>query len=265
MTVDVVDLNDEVQYLTVLTKSTDPVLREQAEEALSRLAIAAPQVLLKVGPKGYVHGWIYVGPQAAGSRVLHTAHGHGTVTRHEGEGGKVHVKFDSGETRSFESGKHKPGAAHFVERKPPVNHKPVAEHHQDVRPLGDTAARARERARTAAILEAMRQAPDARPAEATKPAPAKPARVRKPKPRAVPEPKPPTAAPTDPVQRHLDNAHAAIAEGRHADAVNHLTTAARHAPNKATRKQIEQQRNALAARLMGKPVKRPKAKSPKGR
>lgn len=62
--------------------------------------------LNKVGPKGYIHGWIYVGPQAPGSRVFHPEHGHGTVNSHELDPGKkvrgtVDVHFDSGEKHSF--------------------------------------------------------------------------------------------------------------------------------------------------------------------
>lgn len=62
--------------------------------------------LNKVGPKGYIHGWIYVGPQAPGSRVFHPEHGHGTVNQHNLDPGKkvrgsVDVHFDSGEKHSF--------------------------------------------------------------------------------------------------------------------------------------------------------------------
>lgn len=74
--------------------------------------------LVKVGPKGYEHGWIYVGPQAAGARILHPTHGAGTLTR----AGKrtTGVQFDSGHHAAFEHqpGPRKRGAAHFTERTP---------------------------------------------------------------------------------------------------------------------------------------------------
>lgn len=57
----------------------------------------------KVGPKGYIHGWIFVGPQAAGSRVFHSSHGHGEVVDHQsdGEHGHVDVAFDSGHKETY--------------------------------------------------------------------------------------------------------------------------------------------------------------------
>jgi len=94
------DLDEQVEYLTHLTKSANPAMAEQAQEALDRLARAD---VIKVGPKGYIHGWIHVGTPAAGARVLHPQHGRGTVTHHEG--GRAHVRFDSGAKHSFE---HKP-------------------------------------------------------------------------------------------------------------------------------------------------------------
>lgn len=61
-----------------------------------------------VGPKGYIHGWIFVGAPGVGVRVFHPTHGHGTV--HRKHGGKVHVSFDNGVLHSFEyrPGKGKP-------------------------------------------------------------------------------------------------------------------------------------------------------------
>lgn len=56
--------------------------------------------LEKVGPKGYIHGWIHVGTPAVGADVFHPRHGSGKVTRHD-EHGHVHVRFDSGKKRSF--------------------------------------------------------------------------------------------------------------------------------------------------------------------
>jgi HK97 family phage prohead protease len=53
----------------------------------------------RVGPKGYIHGWIHVGAPAAGAKVFHPVHGHGTVTGVTG--GHATVAFASG-THSFE-------------------------------------------------------------------------------------------------------------------------------------------------------------------
>jgi hypothetical protein len=59
----------------------------------------------KVGPKGYIHGWIFVGPEAPGGRVFHHSHGHGTVASHDrpegGEHGQVQVHFDSGHKETY--------------------------------------------------------------------------------------------------------------------------------------------------------------------
>jgi hypothetical protein len=62
-------------------------------------------VIELVGPKGYIHGWHYVGPQAVGAKVFHSGLGNGTVTGHDGK--SVKVKFADGTERSF--GAH-PGA-----------------------------------------------------------------------------------------------------------------------------------------------------------
>src|SRR5215471_20663138 len=53
---------------------------------------------LRVGPKGYIHGWIFVGAPGIGAKVFHPEHGHGTVTGHSG--GHVTVAFGGG-THTF--------------------------------------------------------------------------------------------------------------------------------------------------------------------
>ena len=54
----------------------------------------------KVGPKGYVHGWIHVGSPNVGDRIYDPVHGPGTVT---GTKDKTSVRFDrSGDTHHFE-------------------------------------------------------------------------------------------------------------------------------------------------------------------
>ena len=40
-----------------------------------------PADLVKVGPKGYIHGWVYVGPGHVGARIHDPDMGHGSVTR----------------------------------------------------------------------------------------------------------------------------------------------------------------------------------------
>jgi hypothetical protein len=66
--------------------------------------VADPE-MLKVGPKGYIHGWIFVGAPGVGARVFHPQHGMGTVSKHNGS--HVNVKFDkSGATHSFEAREH---------------------------------------------------------------------------------------------------------------------------------------------------------------
>lgn len=72
-----------------------------------------------VGPKGYIHGWIFVGAPFPDSRVYHPSHGHGTVT-HVDDQNRVHVKFDkSGAVHSFEH-RHEP-----ARKKPKFEKRPI--------------------------------------------------------------------------------------------------------------------------------------------
>lgn len=97
-----------------------PEVRAAAVRALADLkakaaiahahANAGQRVIELVGPKGYVHGWHYVGPQAVGARVFHPQFGHGTVTGHDGS--HATVRFDKGGvTSSFEARKDASGEA----------------------------------------------------------------------------------------------------------------------------------------------------------
>jgi hypothetical protein len=70
------------------------------------------EMLTKVGPKGYIHGWIFVGAPGVGAEVYHPQKGRGVVTAHDGT--HATVKFHSGETHSFEAAR-KPGAEHHFE------------------------------------------------------------------------------------------------------------------------------------------------------
>lgn len=77
-----------------------------AAEAAVKGKALEPDVT-KVGPKGYIHGWIFVGVPGVGARVFHPHHGHGTITSHDG--GHVGVKFDKGHEASFQA-RHDPSA-----------------------------------------------------------------------------------------------------------------------------------------------------------
>jgi hypothetical protein len=68
------------------------------------------QAIDLVGPKGYIHGWIFVGIPGPGAEVFHPGHGRGTVT--SSEGGRVRVSFDSGHAASFPVRSHQ-GPGHF--------------------------------------------------------------------------------------------------------------------------------------------------------
>jgi hypothetical protein len=70
------------------------------------------EMLTKVGPKGYIHGWIFVGAPGVGAEVYHPQKGRGVVTAHDGT--HATVKFHTGETHTFEAS-HKPGAEHHFE------------------------------------------------------------------------------------------------------------------------------------------------------
>ena len=70
----------------------------------------AGRVIDLVGPKGYIHGWIFVGIPAPGAEVFHPRHGHGTVTAVRG--GHVSVAFDAGHSASFPVRSHS-GPGHF--------------------------------------------------------------------------------------------------------------------------------------------------------
>lgn len=65
-------------------------------EVLERVGSASAE---KVGPKGYIHGWIFVGPQAIGGRVFNSEHGHGRVASHGDS--HVDVHFDNGHKESY--------------------------------------------------------------------------------------------------------------------------------------------------------------------
>lgn len=106
--------NDTAQLALAELGSADWTMKSQAMSAAavardddqfwSLLAVAIPDVF-KVGPKGYIHGWIFVGAPGVGARVFHPQHGMGTVTAHHGT--HVDVSFEkSGAKHTFEAKEH---------------------------------------------------------------------------------------------------------------------------------------------------------------
>lgn len=87
------------------------------------------QHLVKIGPKGYEHGWHFVGVPGVGDVVHHSGpgirpgHGRGTVSHVDGQ--HVHVSFDNGHKGSYEHDGGK-GPAKFMHRGDAD--KPVASH-----------------------------------------------------------------------------------------------------------------------------------------
>lgn len=76
-----------------------PVRPNDGGKTVAPLASDAEPDLVKVGPHGYVHGWVFVGipsgkAPAAGDKISHHEHGSGVVT-HVGADG-AHARFDNG-------------------------------------------------------------------------------------------------------------------------------------------------------------------------
>jgi hypothetical protein len=90
------------------TKRTAFIKEHTAKEQAARDAVvhgtskAYEPSLMKVGPKGYIHGWVFVGAPGVGAHVFHPRHGHGEVSRVD-EHGHTHVQFGDGKKRSFET------------------------------------------------------------------------------------------------------------------------------------------------------------------
>jgi SPP1 gp7 family putative phage head morphogenesis protein len=62
----------------------------------------------KVGKKGYIHGWVFVGIPAEGDDVTHETLGHGVITQHDDA--KVTARFDDGSTHAFKRVAPRPSA-----------------------------------------------------------------------------------------------------------------------------------------------------------
>lgn len=120
-----VDVGEElVAFLIKMAGSSNRVVAEQARAQL-----------LKVGPKGYEHGWVYVGRPSVGFEVHHPDYGHGEVTARDDE--HTHVRFESGEEVSFGHEK-QDHLGHFKPRDPsqprPMYHGTVAEDLDQIQP-----------------------------------------------------------------------------------------------------------------------------------
>jgi SPP1 gp7 family putative phage head morphogenesis protein len=64
--------------------------------------------VVKVGKKGYIHGWVFIGIPAEGDAVAHESLGHGMITSHDDA--KVTAKFDDGTTHAFKRVAPRPSA-----------------------------------------------------------------------------------------------------------------------------------------------------------
>jgi 8-oxo-dGTP pyrophosphatase MutT (NUDIX family) len=83
--------------------------------------------LVKVGPKGYIHGWIFVGIPTIGQAVSHPAKGNGKgeVTGINNEGTRATVRFRTGSEHSFEVTSKPVGSGYgspFQRRLPQTHH-----------------------------------------------------------------------------------------------------------------------------------------------
>lgn len=213
--------------------------------------------LIKVGPKGYIHGWIFVGAPGVGDIIHHSGagirpgQGRGTVS-HVDDHGHVHVTFDNGNRRTFEHVASE-GPAQFGRRKDigggdkltdHMNAGRAARRRQDYAAAAEHHNAAAEAATHPAIAADMR----ARAANDTSRVPA----VSKPTPGTVPTSTAvrPREIPTSRHEEHLAAADDALRRGDRAAAINHLTEAGIHAPDKESRTAANTRRNALAGEVM---------------
>jgi 2'-5' RNA ligase len=86
----------------------------KAEHSKTKALDPTGETALKVGPKGYIHGWIFVGVPGIGDVVRHPEHGHGVITEHSDK--HVTVAFNNGKTHSFEAHRHEGKSGHFTKR-----------------------------------------------------------------------------------------------------------------------------------------------------
>lgn len=76
------DRRDAAQWVHPSSLTTMSALRPELRDSLEHaLPVLDPSYVAKVGPKGYIHGWIFVGVPTEGMHVRHPEHGEGTVSR----------------------------------------------------------------------------------------------------------------------------------------------------------------------------------------
>ena len=82
-----------------------------------------PGAVQKVGPHGYIHGWIFVGIPGVGDPVSHpgSGHGHGVITGRDEKAHTISVKFANGHTHTFGYDPDPKGAHHLVRTDHPVD------------------------------------------------------------------------------------------------------------------------------------------------
>jgi ADP-ribosyltransferase exoenzyme len=82
---------------TELFGSLDAEKRRIGERVAARLLNDRLPDLVKVGPEGYIHGWVCIRPPcgAVGDKVTHPEHGEGKISRVE-QNGALHAKFKDG-------------------------------------------------------------------------------------------------------------------------------------------------------------------------
>jgi ribA/ribD-fused uncharacterized protein len=117
----------KAQHAQLLTKATTDLAGRYVASARDRLAKTALAELVKVGPKGYEHGWVFVGVPGVGALLHHPSHGHGTVAR---VGAKTAaVRFESGHEAAFEHGALAApgGPRHFTPRLAAQSKRPLSQ------------------------------------------------------------------------------------------------------------------------------------------
>ena len=120
--------DDRYAFLDMLAKSANGGYRGAAEERLDGLIWHMTADLVKVGPKGYIHGWIKVGAGRVGDIVHHPDHGRGKVVRAGKRTVTVHFDSTGDKPHAFEhrpADQH-PGDDHFVTRPDRRRKKPAA-------------------------------------------------------------------------------------------------------------------------------------------
>jgi hypothetical protein len=87
------------------SKPVSEMSDEELEAELSRRhAVASKFIspdLVKVGPHGFIHGWIYVGPGNIGDDVEHPQHGHGKIVGADKANKRIRVKYDNGREHKY--------------------------------------------------------------------------------------------------------------------------------------------------------------------